>query len=127
MHACRIYICQHAFDLMIQQSLTGGYLDAQHRSLASLQALQDAQDASRAVAGLDDAMKAALDFAAQWNSCQLVIAGCSRLVKAWRATLAVCTPLGRHIESVLSTWCVKCLKFASTCACQWLPSSACCL
>ena len=41
------------------------------------------------MAQLDGAVRSALDFSAQWNTCQLTIAGCSRIVKAWRATLMV--------------------------------------
>ena len=41
-------------------------------------------------AALEGAMRAALGFAGRWNSAQLAIAGCCRLVRAWRSTLAVC-------------------------------------
>jgi hypothetical protein len=37
----------------------------------------------------DDAMRVAMEFAFRWNASQMTVAGCSRLVKAWRTTLTV--------------------------------------
>jgi hypothetical protein len=61
-------------------------------------------------AALQEATRAALVFAAQWNACQLVVAGCSRLVKAWRATMTVRT---HHRPYVSKRDCVQELRVVS--------------
>lgn len=93
----------HLRDLLDDSTATdsGGilYFDAAHgiwlyegRALLSKLRMHEASapdggDGGEQAQAIQAAIEAALDFAGRWNACQLIVAGCSRLVKCWRATM----------------------------------------